>query len=205
MMNRRTALTGTAALALAAGLPAIRIGAEEDRAGLQPDRRRERMAHRQHRVDQAGRQGRGHRAEVRRRPAEAGEPDQGDPLLHRAEGRRHRLLAGGGKRLRDRAARSQGRQDPGDPDRPRRQREGRHAVRHLHGLGLPGRRPQGRQVDAGERQGQAGQHRRTAGHRRLGAGDRPQEGLRGSDQGQARSTRSCARRPATSPAPRARK
>ena len=29
-----------------------------------------------------------HRPEIRRRPAEAGKPDQGDPLLHRARGRR---------------------------------------------------------------------------------------------------------------------
>ena len=71
-----------------------------------------------------------HRPEVRRRAAEAGEPDQGDPLLHRAEGRRDRLLAGGRNRLGHGAAGSQGREDPGDPDRPRRRRQGRQPVRH---------------------------------------------------------------------------
>ncbi len=57
------------------------------------------MAHREHRIDQGGRQGRRHRPQVLRRAAEAGEPDQGDPLVHRPEGRRHRVLAGRRDRL----------------------------------------------------------------------------------------------------------
>ena len=46
-----------------------------------------------------------HRPEVLRRPAEAGEPDQGDPLLHPAEGGRHRVLPGRRDRLGRRPAR----------------------------------------------------------------------------------------------------
>ena len=49
--------------------------------------------------DQVRGQGRRHRPEVLRRAAEAGEPDQGDALLHRPEGGRDRLLAGGRDRL----------------------------------------------------------------------------------------------------------
>ena len=102
---------------------------ESHRARLQPDRRRERMAHREHRVDQARPQPtHGIDAAVLRRAAEAGKPDQGAALLHRAEGRRHRLLAGGGNRLGNGAAGSQGREHPGDPHRPRGRRQRRLAV-----------------------------------------------------------------------------
>ena len=54
-------------------------------------------------------QGRRHRPEVLRRPAEAGEPDQGDPLVHRPEGGRDRLLAGRRDGLGHGAAGGQGR------------------------------------------------------------------------------------------------
>ena len=147
-------------------------------------------------------------AEVLRRAAEAGEPDQGDPLVHRAEGRRDRVLAGGRDRLGHRAARGQGGQDPGDPHRPRGRREGRHRCTSASSARTSSRkaaRPaagcsrtlQGRQ--------RRRQHRRAAGHGRLGAGDRPQEGLRGDHHGAIRASRSSARRPATSRAPRARR
>ena len=145
--QRRTVIAALAA----AGLPAAAPGAEEDRARLLPDRRRERMAHRQHRVDQGGGQGGRHQAQVLRCAAEAGKPDQGDPLVHRAEGRRHRLLAGGRDRLGDGAAGGQGREDPGDPHRPRRRREGRLAVRHVHRLGLRRGRPPRRPLAGRER------------------------------------------------------
>jgi delta 1-pyrroline-5-carboxylate dehydrogenase len=49
MMNRRNALTGTAALALAAGLPLSALAQKKLVLGFSTDRRRERMAHRQHR------------------------------------------------------------------------------------------------------------------------------------------------------------
>ena len=51
----------------------------------------------------------GRRPEVLRRAAEAGEPDQGDPLLHPAEGRRHRLQPGRRDRLGRRPAGGQAR------------------------------------------------------------------------------------------------
>ena len=50
------------------------------------------------------------------RPAEAGKPDQGDPLVYRAESRCDRVFAGGGIRLGADPARSEGREDSCDPD-----------------------------------------------------------------------------------------
>ena len=129
--------------------------------------------------------GRRHRAEVLRRPAEAGEPDQGDPLLHPAEGRRDRLLAGGRVRLGHRAQGGQGRRHPGDPHRPRGRLAGQVALQDVHRLGLRGGGQEGRRVAGQGVRGhdRAGQHRRAAGHHRLGAGQRPQEGLRRRDRG----------------------
>ena len=65
------------------------------------------------------------RPQVLGRAAEAGEPDQGDPLLHPAAGRLHRLLARRGVRLGRGAERGQGRGHPGHPHRPRRRHRGR--------------------------------------------------------------------------------
>ena len=84
---------------------------QSHRARLQPDRRRERVAHREYRIDQGRRSHHEHRPAVRRRTAEAGKPDQGAALVHCAEGRRHRLLAGGGNRLGHCPAGSQGRRN----------------------------------------------------------------------------------------------
>ena len=118
----------------------------QDHDGLLPGRRGERLAHREHQVDPGGGQGGRHRAEVLRRAAEAGEPDQGDPLVHPAEGRRDRLLAGGRVRLGHRAQGGQGRRDPGDPHRPGRGLHGHLAVQDLPRLGLRRGGQEGRRV-----------------------------------------------------------
>ena len=126
----------------------------------------------------------GDRPEVLRRPAEAGEPDQGDPLLHPAEGRRDRLLAGGRVRLGHGAQGGQDRQHPGGADRPGRRLDGRLALRHLprqrlHRGGQEGRRLGGQGVRRRVRR----EDHPAGGHHRLGAGHRPGRGLRRRDQG----------------------
>ena len=124
-------------------------------------------------------------AEVLRRPAEAGEPDQGDPLLHPAEGRRHRLLAGRRVRLGHRAQGGQGRQDPGHPHRPRGRLEGHVALQDVHRLRLRQGGQAGRRV-AG--QGVRGREPATVnivelqGTTGSAPANRPQEGLRGRDR-----------------------
>ena len=93
------------------------------------------------------------RPEVLRRAAEAGEPDQGDPLLHPAEGRRHRVQPGRRDRLGHRAAEAKGanipviltdravdsQDDVALPDLPRL---------GLRRRGQEGRRVAGRQAEA---------------------------------------------------------
>ena len=68
--------------------------AETHHARLLAGRRGKRVAHREHRVGEGRGEGRRHQPEILRRAAEAGEPDSRDPLVHRAEGRRDRVLAG---------------------------------------------------------------------------------------------------------------
>ncbi len=142
------------------------------------------MAHRQHRVDQVEREGSRHRPEVLRRAAEAGESDQGNPLVHRAKGRCDRVLARRGDWLGDRARRSKEREDSRRADGPRDQQQGRLALCHVHRLGLHRGRPQGGPLARreGERQSGADQYRRIAGNGGLRARDRSQEGLRGNHQ-----------------------
>ncbi len=148
-----------------------------------------------------------HRAEVLRRAAEAGEPDQGAALVHRAEGRRDRVLAGGRNRLGHGAARGQGREDPGDPVGPRGRREGRHRCtsRFIGSDFVEEGRKAGRwllenykgqgDVNIVELQGTVGS---------APAIDR-KKGFEEIIKAQIRASRSSARRPATSRAPRARK
>ena len=122
-------------------------------------------------------------AEVLRRAAEAGKPDQGDPLLHRAEGRRDRVLAGGGNRLgHGAAARPRPRSIPVIlTDRAVDvQRRHRCTVGFIGSDFVEEGRKAGRWLVENTKDAQRRrQHRRAAGHRRLGARQRPQEGLRG--------------------------
>ena len=141
-LSRRDAL---AALLGSAFAPDIRpVGprrGQTDHARFRAGRRGKRMAHRQHRVGQERRRRGRHQPEILRRAAEAGKPDQGDPLVHRAESRCDRVFAGRRIGLGTGAARSEEREDPGDPDRPQHRREGQVALRDDDRLGLPRRRP----------------------------------------------------------------
>ena len=147
------------------------------------------------------------RAQVLRRAAEAGEPDQGDPLLHPAEGRRDRVLARGRVRLGRGAAGGQAREDPGHPHRPRGRLPGHDALQDVPRLGLRQGGQARRRVGARGVQGHQGrgQHRRAAGHDRLGPGDRPQAGLHRRARRPTRSSRSRSPRTASSRARRARR
>ena len=147
------------------------------------------------------------RPEVLRRPAEAGEPDQGDPLLHPAEGRRHRLLARSSRPAGTPCSRRpRTRQHPGDPHRPRRRLRGHLALRDVPRLrlrrgGQEGRRVAGRtrtaattdKVNVVELQGTTGS---------APAIDR-KKGFADAIAADAEPRRSSPRRPATSPAPAA--
>ena len=124
-MNRRTLTAALAARPVAALLPRAAFAQKKIVLGFSQVGAESEWRTANTESIKSGGQGGGHRPEVLRRAAEAGEPDQGDPLLHRAEGRRDRLLAGGGVGLGDGAARGQGRQDPGGAHRPRGQRQGR--------------------------------------------------------------------------------
>ena len=93
----------------------------------------------------------GHRPEVHRRPGQAGEPDPGDPVLHPAEGRRHRLQPRRRDRLGRRPAGGQGRRHPGHPHRPRGRLRGHLALQDLPRLRLRGRGREGRPVAGRQR------------------------------------------------------
>ena len=141
----------------------------------------------------------------RRRAAEAGEPDQGDPLLRRAGRRRDLPRAGGVDGLGCGAQGSQGSQDPGDPARSRHRSVGQGPLSDRRHLGQrAGRRGRRRMAGQdGRRQGL--QRRRAAGHRRR---QRREPTARRASTPSSPSTPTsswCAARPATSPAPRARK
>ncbi len=162
-----------------------RHGRKETHRRFLADRRRKRMAHRQHRVDQ----GRGgtprHHAAVRRCAAEAGEPDQGAAFLHCAGRRCDRVLAGGRDRLGTGAQGNQAGGHPGGAVGPRGEGLGGRSLCHLHRLrfcrGRPSRRPL-----AGGEDGRQGRDCRARRHARFGAGDRSQAWLRRGDRGACR-------------------
>ena len=160
-----------------------------------------------HRLQVGSRQAR-HQPEVLRRPAEAGKPDQGDPLVHRAEGRRDRLRAGGRIGLGHGAEGSQGREDSGDPDSiatsiPADKSLYRDPHRLRLRRGRPKRRPTG-----WSKTRRASKARATSSSCRARSAPAPaidrKKGFEEIIKADPNS-RSSARRPATSPAPRARK
>ncbi|CAM2171503.1 hypothetical protein BLAT2472_20191 [Burkholderia latens] len=145
------------------------------------------MAHGEHRVGEERGEGRRHQPEILGCAAEAGKPDSRDSLVHRAEGRRDRVFTGGRVGLGAGADRSEGGPHPGDPDRPRRRREGSVAVRDDDRLRLSRGRA-ARRTLAGralQERRRPDQHRRVAGHGRLRAGQRPPRGPARSDQEQS--------------------
>ncbi len=116
-----------------------------------------------------------------------GQPDEADrrgAVLHRAQGRHHRLFSDRRVRVGARAPGGKGGRDPGLHHGPRRGREGRVALGDLHGLRLRGGGAAGRAV-AGRlhEDRQAGEHRGAAGDDRLRPRDRPHIGVQGDPQG----------------------
>ncbi|CAG9203628.1 hypothetical protein BVI1335_1650060 [Burkholderia vietnamiensis] len=161
--------------------------AKADHARVFAGGRGERVAHGEHRVGEERGEGGRHQPEILGRAAKAGEPDPRDPLVHRAEGGRHRILAGRRVGLGAGADRSEGGAYSGDPDRSRRRREGPVAVRDDDRFRLPrGRAARGPLARrALQERRRPDQHRRAAGHGRLGAGQRPPRGPARGDQEQS--------------------
>ena len=153
--------------------------------------------------DSAGRSGR--RPEVLRRAAEAGEPDQGDPLLHPAEGRRHRVQPGRHHRLGHGAAGGQAGQHPRDPHRPRRRHPRQTLYKTFLGSDFVAEGKKAGDWLVEQEKGATGPVAIVAarGHHRLRPGHRPHQGLRRRDRGQPEPRRSSRARPVTSPAPAA--
>ena len=194
-MSRKWFITATGAALLAASLLA---GVRDERAGQAPagcgtdhprllaGRLGERLAHREHEVGPVLREDGRHQPQVLGRPAEAGEPDPGDPLLHPAARERDRVLAGRRERLGRSAQRGQARRDPGDPHRPRGRLEGHVPLQDLHRLRLHQGRKIGRAVGGEHLQEREvrREDRGAPGHDRLGARHRPRGGLPCGDQGQ---------------------
>ena len=140
------------------------------------------------------------RPDVRRRAAEAGEPDQGDARLHRAGRRRHRVLARSSRPAGTRCCRRS--RTPTSPSSSSTARSTRTVDDpYVTWIGADFKQEgttAGEWVN-GERPRR--QDLRAAGHARLRRPGRPRGGLR---RGRRR-RRSSARRPATSRAPRARR